>query len=179
MPAANAIADYLLGKSSLDGVSNALYGFEASAMWASAVSRMSSATGGNPWTTGDFLSHYFAGSGEAVHLSTIGLGNLYLSHTSVISLTGTYMSALQNLPLQSFWLPQIEIGHTDVTDTIFALGKSALYAAGGCQGADCFFRFTINDKFEDPVHVGFEMPFGAPYPIVYEWSVVKRRARRW
>jgi hypothetical protein len=122
------------------------------------------------------LSHYFRGSGTPVDLGEIGLSGLYLDQPSVKSLTGLYIEALEGLELEAFWAPQAEIGHTDVTDAIFSVGKSALYAAGGCRGADCFFRFSISDKFEDPVHIGVEMPFGTPYNIVYEWSVLKRRS---
>jgi hypothetical protein len=173
--AIDMITDYLLGRRNLDAVANTLYSLQADARWTSAMALESSS---NSWTTGDFLSHYFDGSGTTVDLSDIGLSELYLSHPTVTSLTGSYMSALEGLSLQNFWAPQTQIGHSVVTDTIFSLGKSALYAAGGCQGADCFFRFTINDAFENPIHIGVEIPFGVPYRIVYEWSVVKRRTRR-
>jgi hypothetical protein len=145
--------------------------------WINAGS-LGSANYSSDWTTNDFLGHYFGGSGKAVDLSNIGLDDEYLAHPSVKTLTGAYISALENLPYSSFWAPEAEIEYTDVTNTIFSVGKSALYAACGCRGPDCFFRFTIRDRFEDPIHLGVEIPFGVPYDIRYEWSKLTRRGKR-
>ncbi|HLL30428.1 MAG TPA: hypothetical protein VK403_05480, partial [Allosphingosinicella sp.] len=169
------LLDYKNALQSLNDISAAT-GIAAGCLLSESCTRLAVAVI-NAWTTSDFLSHYYGGNGESVNLAEIGLAGLYLSHPSVINLTGAYMNALESVAVHSFWAPQAEIGYTDVTDTIYSLGKSALYAAGGCQGADCFFRFMIRDKFADPIHLRVEIPFGVPYDIVYEWSVLKRRGR--
>lgn len=128
-----------------------------------------------PWTADEFMAHYFIGNGETLDLRDMGLGKLYENAPSVRDITSSFMTSIMSNPARDFWVPNKEIGHTDVTETIFSLGKSAFSAAGGCRSADCFFRFSINDSYEDPLELGMEIPFGAPYRIVYEWSVQAKR----
>lgn len=133
----------------------------------------------NPWTSGDFVDHYFGGTGKAIQLVDVGLARFFENDPSVQRVTGAYISLVTSVRVAEFHLTERQIGVSDLTSRLTALGQSAIYGESWCRYSSCFFRFSINDAFRDPLDLGFEIPGGTPYSIRHEWGAMARRKGGW
>ncbi len=56
---------------------------------------------------------------------------------------------------------------------MFSIGNSAPMMSAVCDGEKCIFRFSLDDKFQNPVDLGIEVG-GTPYDINHKWTVIRR-----
>jgi len=134
---------------------------------------------GPEWSSADFVNHYFYGKGGDVILRQVG-------HLEKI--VSFYMKrAEQNLKGQIADAARKNIGQTflydfystyDAERTVFSLGKTEI---GGIFNGSCVARlgalevvgsldFYLDDKFTDPVDLGFDLPSSQLYDIFDYWS---------
>jgi len=125
-----------------------------------------------PWTSADFVSHYYFGGGRAIDLGDVGLGATFRSAPSVEKAVATFVDAALARKEPTFNFSDKTV--TDVTDAIFSVGHSTFFRTVAGVPGICNFSFSIRDQFKDPVSLGIEMG-GVPYPINFAWA--EKRAR--
>ncbi len=91
--------------------------------------------GFTPWSSMDFVLHYWFGLGSTVDLADVGLWSTYWNHPSVVSATNGFISNVEkqirdgwshaSCEEQYYYIQRHENdAHTNVTDTIFVVGDS-------------------------------------------------------
>lgn len=129
-----------------------------------------------PWTTFDFVNHYFTGKGAPVSLADVGLAGVFENHPSVKRAIRRLKSKLAQMAwgkAEGFFTASTT---TNVRDKIFSVAGSQFFGSLTCTVGVCMYKFSIRDAFVDALDLfnnmkgNQEAPGGTPYDINHDFD---------
>jgi len=131
----------------------------------------------NRWTRSDFVHHYFYGRGRAVNLAEIGLADAFVNATSVRQRAADFeFDVLMFGERNRIYNARLLTDVTNESDSLWAIGRSVIFATATCVEGSCTFSYSLRDRFSDSLTIGGrsyfggrEIPLGTPYQINHDW----------